>query len=143
MHRHWCWVSSSIRCGVPCWARYCGVATRLIAISGEKFQDSQSAKPEDSLAQHMANTWGITIRAFEKRSLYSKIYGTKDEITEARNYKGSDKSLIEQKYSIEQREQNASDAGDPIMPKGAWYPPIAGQTPEGLKNDLQTYLPQK
>ncbi|MFZ7267260.1 hypothetical protein ACLSY3_10005, partial [Avibacterium avium] len=87
------------------------MATRLIAISGEKFQDSQSAKPEDSLAQHMANTWGITIRAFEKRSLYSKIYGTKDEITEARNYKGSDKSLIERKYSIEQREQNASDAG--------------------------------
>lgn len=41
----------------------------------------------------MANTWGITIRAFEKRSLYSKTYGTKDEITEARNYKGSDKSL--------------------------------------------------
>lgn len=114
-----------------------------IGLNGEKFKDSQSAKPENSLAQHMANTWGVTIRAFEKRSLYSKTYGTKDEIIEARNYKGSDKSLIERKYSIEQREQNASDAGGPIMPKGAWYPPIAGQTPEGLKNDLQTYLPQK
>lgn len=90
----------------------------------------------------MANKWGIPIQAFERRSLYEKTYGTKAEYDAAKDYKGVDPILLERAKSITQREINDKDGG-PIMPKGAWHPPTSGKTPEGLKNDLQIYRPQK
>lgn len=113
-----------------------------IGAEGESFKDSQSAQPQNSLAQYMANKWRIPIKAYERRSLYAKTYGTKEEIRQAQGYEGSDPTLKERKKSIKAREMNADKGGGPIMPKGAWHPPTSGQTPGGLKDDLQTYRPQ-
>jgi hypothetical protein len=113
-----------------------------IGKEGEAFENSSSAKPEHSLAQYMANKWGIPIQAFERRSLYEKTYGSKTEYDAAKGYTGEDPLLSERAESITQREINDKDGG-PIMPKGAWHPPTSGKTPEGLKNGLQTYQPQK
>lgn len=113
-----------------------------IGEEGEQFKNSSSAKPEHSLAQHMANKWSVPIRAFERRSLYAKTYGTAEEISRARGYKGVDPLLKERAKSIDAREKHEKDGG-PIMPKGAWHPPTSGNTPEGLQNGMQTYQPKK
>lgn len=90
-----------------------------IGEEGDKFPSSSAAKPENSLAQYMADKWGILIRAYERRSLYTNTYGTAKEIAEASNYKGTDPILVQRSESIEQREENEKNDGGPIMLKGA------------------------
>lgn len=135
-----------------------------IGVDKDSFKSSTEAKPEASLAQHMANQWKVRVRAFERRSLYSKTYGTAAEIQEANNAEkelkrynqqmrqynekkiktkpsvpSNYKTLLERSKSIQQRDENARLDGGPIMPKGAWHPPTSGETPSGLKYGLQNY----
>lgn len=135
-----------------------------IGVDKDSFKSSAEAKPEASLAQHMANQWKVTVKAFERRSLYAKTYGTASEIQEANNaeqkiklynqqmrqYNEKEiktkpsippnyKTLLEKLNSIKERDKNARLDGGPIMPRGAWHPPTSGETPTGLKYGLQTY----
>lgn len=135
-----------------------------IGVNGESFKNSAEAQPENSLAQYMANKWLIDIKAFERRSLYSKTYGTSTEIKEANDfnkiikaYENQEKlfnggnlkekpqkplnydKLKKRLRSIEIRDQNAKNDNGPIMPLGAWHLPTSGATPSGLKNGLQVY----
>lgn len=135
-----------------------------IGKDGESFKSSAEAQPEKSLAQDMANQWMVTVKAFERRSLYAKTYGTGTEIKEAQDseaiIKEYDKKeklyndgklkdkpqkppnydlLKERTKSIKTRDQNAKGDDGPIMPLGAWHLPTSGATPTGLKNGLQVY----
>jgi hypothetical protein len=139
-----------------------------IGVNGESFKNSAEAQPENSLAQYMANKWLIEIRAFERRSLYAKTYGTNAEIKEARNAKkmieeynqknnlykqGKMKNkpqkphnydLLKSRFdSVTTRDKNADGDDGPIMPLGAWHLPTSGATPTGLKNGLQVYRYKK
>lgn len=135
-----------------------------IGKDGDSFKNSAEALPEESLAQDMANKWMVTVKAFERRSLYAKTYGTSQEIQEANNAKqiivnyqeqedlykqGKIKEkpkkppnfdrLNERLQSQNTRDQNAQGDNGPIMPLGAWHLPTSGATPTGLKNGIQTY----
>lgn len=135
-----------------------------IGKDGNSFNNSAEALPEKSLAQEMANKWMVTVKAFERRSLYAKTYGTSPEIKETNNAKQivekyqeqedlykqgkiKDKPkkppnydrLNERLQSINTRDQNSQGDNGPIMPLGAWHLPSSGETPTGLKHGIQTY----
>ncbi len=135
-----------------------------IGQDGESFNNSAEAQPEKSLAQDMANQLMVAVRAYERRSLYAKTYGTNKEIAEAINAKSVIENyqkqedlykqgkirekpqkppnydlLIERYSSITIRDNNAEVDGGPIMPLGAWHLPTSGETPTGLKHGLQIY----
>ncbi|PJG84207.1 hypothetical protein [Conservatibacter flavescens] len=93
----------------------------------ESFTNSNEAKPENSLAQYIADKLQVTVEAYEKRSLYDQTYNVEDE---------EDEDIL-----ILEREKNDRNNGGPIMSDGAIKPPISGDTPRGLKDDLQTYFP--
>ncbi|GAA5630912.1 hypothetical protein Acal02_01527 [Acinetobacter calcoaceticus] len=135
-----------------------------IGEDGNSFNNSVEAQPEKSLAQDMANQWMITVKAFERRSLYAKTYGTGTEIQKTKESKGileeykqkndlykqgksKDKpqkppnyDLLKERFdAIVTRDNNAQGDDGPIMPLGAWHLPTSGATPTGLKHGLQTY----
>ena len=135
-----------------------------IGVDKDSFKNSAEAKPETSLAQYMANQWKVTVKAFERRSLYAKTYGTASEIkavdeaskllkeyeTQLDRYNKkitSKKPIMPTNYKLLKtrreskiiRDDNANNDGGPIMPLGAWHPPTSGETPSGLKYGLQTY----
>lgn len=139
-----------------------------IGVDASSFNNSTEGKPELSLAQYMADTWMVTVKAYEKRSSYAKTYGTKKEVDEAKkaeadinNYDdaldkyNSEKTTQkptkpvnydqnkERLKSIKIRDKNADKNDGPIMSLGAWHPPTSGDTPKGLKDGLQTYKPSK
>ncbi|ULJ59376.1 hypothetical protein [Wielerella bovis] len=105
-------------------------------IDGERFAKPEDAKPENSLAQYMANRWGGTVRAFQKRSLYKYTY---DPLP---NERVSNTFRQERMESIRDREFNEKNGGGPIMPKGAWHSPTSGQTPTGVREGLVEYRPK-
>lgn len=47
-----------------------------IGVDQESFKSSAEAQSEKSLAQYMANSWMVKVKAFEHRSLYANTYGT-------------------------------------------------------------------
>lgn len=135
-----------------------------IGKDGESFKNSTEAQPEKSLAQDMANQWMVVVKAFERRSLYAKTYGTGTEIQQAKNaeaviddYEKKEKlykagklkerpqkppnydQLSERLKSIKTRDHNTQEDGGPIMPLGAWHLPTSGATPDGLRHGLQIY----
>ncbi len=139
-----------------------------ININKESFQKGEYAGQNESLAQYMANKLNITVKAFERRSDYAFTYDYKKFYTKSVEYdylitgapkevyildkeKTSQKIYDNPEYksekdlqkSVEERDANEENDGGPIMPKGAWNPPCAAFTPEGLKDGLQTYKPQK
>ena len=56
-----------------------------ISVDGKDLT-GMDAGQENSPAQKMADCWDVSVRAFEMRSDYSSIYGTKKEIRAAENY---------------------------------------------------------
>ncbi|MDQ9011336.1 hypothetical protein RFI36_16680 [Acinetobacter gerneri] len=140
-----------------------------IGVDASSFNNSAEGKPELSLAQYIADTWMVTVKAYEKRSSYAKTYGTGSEIkeaeqakTEIENYDNALKQYTagkalqkpnkpvnydqnkERLNSIAERTKNSDKTSSgPIMPLGAWHPPTSGDTPKGLKDGLQTYKPSK
>lgn len=147
-------------------------ACRAGISNGDKEFNGQDAGQSDSPAQKMADCWDVNVRAFEMRSSYAKIYGTKQEIREAREY-GSvvkkyerDTAIYEQEKrngnndatppekpegydekvkrykDVIEREKN-DNSGGPIAPNGAWCMPETGDTPKGLRHGLQDYQPEE
>ncbi|WP_434526723.1 hypothetical protein [Photorhabdus asymbiotica] len=140
-----------------------------IAVDEDDFTNTDPGY-EHSLAQLMADTWEVEVRAFAMRSHYGKTYGTKTEINEAEkhrkeimkydedydyyvNNKHLNPKLKEptkpqnyEKYkqqieSIKARDENI-DQGGPIDPHGAWHKPGTAESPKGLPKGLRTYLPK-
>ncbi|MBC8951186.1 hypothetical protein [Xenorhabdus sp. TS4] len=135
------------------------------------FTGIPDAGQNKSPAQQMANLWDIEVKAFEKRSSYVGIYGTAQEIKEAKEYgkviekyeaerkvynyelskgnknitppeKPKDYDVMKKRnMDVKTRDLNEKDGGGPIAPNGFWRLPKTGNTPTGLKEDLQSYRP--
>ncbi len=141
-----------------------------ISVDGKDLT-GMDAGQENSPAQKMADCWDVSVRAFEMRSDYSSIYGTKKEIRAAENYedvieeyeeslsgynkkkangdvditppqKPENYDEMSKRYDdVTARDANAKRGAGPIAPNGAWRMPGTGDSPEGLKEGLQTYQP--
>ncbi|OKO98670.1 hypothetical protein [Xenorhabdus eapokensis] len=135
------------------------------------FTGIPDAGQNKSPAQQMANLWDVEVKAFEKRSSYVGIYGTTQEIKEAKEYgkviekyeaerkvynyelskgnknitppeKPKDYDVMKKRnMDVKTRDLNEKDGGGPIAPNGFWRLPKTGNTPTGLKEDLQSYRP--
>ncbi|MDE9539599.1 hypothetical protein KKJ28_10770 [Xenorhabdus bovienii] len=129
------------------------------------------AGQDKSPAQRMANAWDVEVKAFEKRSIYTTVYGTGKEIKEAEDYgsvvekyevahedyenellkgnvnakppkKPKDYDVMKKRNKdVIKREENKNTGGGPISPNGSWHLPGTAKTPEGLKVGLQNYKP--
>ncbi|EJX0633956.1 PAAR domain-containing protein [Salmonella enterica] len=147
-------------------------ACRAGISNGDKEFNDQDAGQKDSPAQKMADCWDVSVKAFEMRSSYAKVYGTKQEIKEAREYgpvvekyerdmgkykqekeNGNNNATPPKKpegydekakryNDVIEREEN-DNSGGPIAPNGAWRMPETGDTPKGLKHGLQDYQPKE
>ncbi len=129
----------------------------------------KDAGQKNSPAQKMADRWDVKVQAFEMRSSYVGVYGTKSEIEIAKKQRGvvdkyeyelfkykesmakgvKDTKLpkkpenyeenIKRYDDVREREINEDKGGGPIAPNGAWCYPTTGDTPKGLKKNLQLY----
>ncbi|WP_434467836.1 hypothetical protein [Xenorhabdus bovienii] len=141
-----------------------------ISESGGDFT-GKDAGQDKSPAQRMANTWDVEVKAFEKRSIYTIVYGTGKEIKDAGNYgevmsnyladmevykkekakgnknakspeKPKDYDIMQKRNrDLKERSDNENNGGGPIAPNGSWHLPGTAKTPEGLKVGLQNYKP--
>lgn len=140
-----------------------------ISVDGDDMA-AKDAGQKQSPAQKMADSWDVTVSAFEMRSSYVGVYGTGTEIKNAENYdkviqqyetemdeyykeiaRGNKKAkqperpenydeIKRRNTDIKERSKNEKDGG-PIAPNGAWRFPTTGDTPSGLKKGLQLYQP--
>lgn len=131
----------------------------------------KDAGQKQSPAQKMADAWDVKVSAFEMRSSYIGVYGTGKEIELANDYDKTIRSYKEKlsKYEeslaqgnknvkppqkpddydenvkrnidIKERNSNEDNNGGPIAPNGSWHFPTTGNTPIGLQNGLQIYIP--
>ncbi|MDC9596869.1 hypothetical protein [Xenorhabdus anantnagensis] len=141
-----------------------------ISKSGGDFT-GKDAGQDKSPAQLMANTWDVEVKAFEKRSIYTIVYGTGKEIKDAGSYgkvmskyladieaykkekakgnknakppeKPKDYDIMQKRNrDLKERMDNENNGGGPIAPNGSWHLPGTAKTPEGLKVGLQNYKP--
>ncbi|PHM39620.1 hypothetical protein Xmau_02626 [Xenorhabdus mauleonii] len=141
-----------------------------ISKSGGDFT-GEDAGQDKSPAQRMANTWDVEVKAFEKRSIYTIVYGTTQEIRDAKEYskvikeyeesrrnyerelaKGNKNAKLPEKpedydimkkrnEDVKTREHNENNDGGPISPNGSFRLPGTAKTPTGLKEGLQNYKP--
>ncbi|WP_235428363.1 MULTISPECIES: hypothetical protein [Xenorhabdus] len=141
-----------------------------ISESGGDFT-GKDAGQDKSPAQRMASTWDVEVKAFEKRSIYTIVYGTGKEIKDAGNYgevmskyladieaykkekakgnknakppeKPKDYDIMQKRNrDLKERMDNENNGGGPIAPNGSWHLPGTAKTPEGLKVGLQNYKP--
>ncbi|EAW1174091.1 hypothetical protein S922_21310 [Salmonella enterica subsp. enterica] len=118
------------------------------------------------------NIHHVSVKAFEMRSSYVKVYGTKQEIREANEYgpvvekyerdmdryeqekrNGNNNATLPKKpegydekarryKDVMERDEN-DNSGGPIAPNGAWHMPETGETPKGLRHGLQDYQPEE
>lgn len=92
---------------------------------------------DQSLAQKIANTVGIKVKAYATRSDYSATLGT---WMERKLFKVSPKLVPEFTESYNSSEN--IDGAD-LRPNGAVHPVTGGSTPVGVPNDLQTFKPKE
>lgn len=137
------------------------------------FSGGKYAGQMESHAQKMADKWDVNVKAFEMRSLYVGVYGTKEELaqvekerkiveeyqTELARYKmgkltGDNRAPKPKKpdgydemerrvNEVRERESNATDGGGPIAPNGSWCFPTTASTPTGLRRGLLPYKPSE
>lgn len=144
-----------------------------ISVDEHDFSGGKYAGQMESHAQKMADKWDVNVKAFEMRSLYEGVYGTKEELaqvekerkiveeyqTELARYKmgkltGDNRAPKPKKpdgydemerrvNEVRERESNATDGGGPIAPNGSWCFPTTASTPTGLRRGLLPYKPSE
>jgi RHS repeat-associated protein len=92
-----------------------------------------SPKPEESLAQGMANIWGVTVKAFIKRSNYKNTIGSTMDRFLLKIGQNPD-------FAAWRKTTLVIDGAD-FNPKGAYHGVVSGDTPKLVPAGLQTYSP--
>lgn len=126
------------------------------------FDDLSEAKPEDSLAQKMANQLGVSVHAYMRRTFYGHVLGAKPragEISKAlrdwrSEHEGEPCALPPDHEGLPH--PGLADSFNPLSgPKregtdnyalwrklGGTSLPCAANTPEGLPTEMRIYLPK-
>jgi len=113
-----------------------------------RFINSGDSKPDKSLAQAIANSAQITVKAFMTRSDYSSTLGTSMERKFYSMYKDSKYLQTVGYWKLDYKLFKTNVDNREIIDKaafttdGAWKPVTGGTTPLTVPNNLKTFTPK-